>query len=167
MKNKIFMYLFIFTLLVVLFQYVNTKNYVKANDSQFKSLKEKNIRMKDSLALLNNQLNDFIMFDFRYNQEAKDYFYDRGIDTDKLTILIENELYDLTDAPGEEHPLIPYAASGGKKMQFNSIKILNHKWVIADFSDGVFWGELLIKYEITPDNQLNFKVLDHLLYPTN
>lgn len=161
------MYLFIFTLLVVLFQYVNTKNYVNANDGQLKSLKEKNIRMKDSLALLNNQLNDFIMFDFRYNQEAKDYFYNRGIDTDKLSILIENELYDLTDAPGEEHPLIPYAASEGKKMQFNSIKILNHKWIIADFSDSVFWGELLIKYEITPENQLNFKVLDHLLYPTN
>ena len=157
------MYLFIFTLLVVLFQYVNTKNYVNANDGQLKSLKEKNIRMKDSLALLNNQLNDFIMFDFRYNQEAKDYYYNRNINTDSLITLIENELYDLTDIPGE-HPLIPYAASEGKKMQFNSIKILNHKWIIADFSDGVFWGELLIKYEITPENQLNFKVLDHLLY---
>jgi len=160
------MYLFIFALLVVLFQYVNTKNYVNANDGQLKSLKEKNIRMKDSLALLNNQLNDFIMFDFRYNQEAKDYYYNRNINTDSLITLIENELYDLTDVPGE-HPLIPYAASEGKKMQFNSIKILNHKWIIADFSDGVFWGELLIKYEITPENQLNFKVLDHLLYPTN
>lgn len=160
------MYLFIFALLVVLFQYVNTKNYVNANDGQLKSLKEKNIRMKDSLALLNNQLNDFIMFDFRFNQEAKDYYYERNINTDSLITLIENELYDLTDVPGE-HPLIPYAASEGKKMQFNSIKILNHKWIIADFSDGVFWGELLIKYEITPENQLNFKVLDHLLYPTN
>jgi len=160
------MYLFIFTLLVVLFQYVNTKNYVKANDGQLKSLKEKNIRMKDSLALLNNQLNDFILFDFRYNQDAKDYYYNRNINTDSLITLIENELYDLTDVPGE-HPLIPYAASEGKKMQFNSIKILNHKWIIADFSDGVFWGELLIKYEVTPENQLNFKVLDHLLYPTN
>ncbi|HIC31382.1 MAG TPA: hydrolase, partial [Flavobacteriaceae bacterium] len=157
MKNKIFMYLFIFTLLVVLFQYVNTKNYVNANDGQLKSLKEKNIRMKDSLALLNNQLNDFIIFDFRYNQEAKDYYYNRNINTDSLITLIENELYDLTDVPGE-HPLIPYAASEGKKMQFNSIKILNHKWIITDFSDGVFWGELLIKYEITPENQLNFKV---------
>lgn len=160
------MYLFIFALLVVLFQYVNTKNYVNANDEQLKSLKEKNIRMKDSLALLNNQLNDFIMFDFRFNQEAKDYYYERNINTDSLITLIENELYDLTDVPGE-HPLIPYAASEGKKMQFNSIKILNHKWIIADFSDGVFWGELLIKYEITPENQLNFKVLDHLLYSTN
>ena len=112
------MYLFIFALLVVLFQYVNTKNYVKANDGQLKSLKEKNIRMKDSLALLNNQLNDFIMFDFRYNQEAKDYYYNRNINTDSLITLIENELYDLTDVPGE-HPLIPTLLQ--KERRCNSI----------------------------------------------
>ena len=158
------MYLFIFTLLIVLFQYVNTKNYVNDKDSRFESLKVNNARMKDSLALLTNEVNDLKMFDFRYNQDAKDYFYDRGIDTDGLVTLLENELYALSDVEGDEHPLIPYAASEGRKMQFNTIKVLNHKWIIADFSDGQFWGELLIKYEITPEKQLNFKVLDYLLY---
>ena len=164
MKNRIFMYLFIFALLVVLFQFVNTKNYVKANDQKIESLSIANAKMKDSLALMYNKINDLSMFDFNYNQEAKDYYYDRKIDTDKLIPLIENELYALSDVEGDEHPLIPFAASEGKKMQFNSIKVLNHKWIIADFSDGIFWGELLIKYEISPEKQLTFKVLDYLLY---
>jgi hypothetical protein len=48
---------------------------------------------------------------------------------------------------------------------FNKVKVLNHKWVIADFSDGTYWGEVLLGYKISEADQIEFKVIDQLLYP--
>ena len=43
--------------------------------------------------------------------------------------------------------------------------MLNHKWIITDFSDGDNWGELLLTYEINDKRELKFKVVESLLYP--
>ena len=51
----------------------------------------------------------------------------------------------------------------GKKFLKNKIKVLNHKWVIADFSDGTDWGEILIEYSINGE-EVKLNVLDQLLY---
>ena len=49
----------------------------------------------------------------------------------------------------------------------NTVKLLNHKWIIADFSDGVFWGELLLTYEVHDDSTVRFQVVESFLYPFN
>ena len=163
MKNKIFMYLFIFTSLIVVFQYVNSKKILDDSAKRMEKLKEKTVVLQDSLNLQNEELSDLTLFDLRYSQEAQDYFYNKKMDTDAMIPFIKNELYKLNEADGD-HPLIPFAASEGKKMQFNTIKMLNHRWIIADFSDGSYWGELLIKYFVTADQKVDFEVLDYLLY---
>ncbi len=63
-----------------------------------------------------------------------------------------------------QHPLIPYASSEGR-MMINTVKFLNHKWIIADFSDGEFWGELFLTYQISDDKQLTFNLVESFLYP--
>ncbi|AXO79109.1 hydrolase [Olleya aquimaris] len=163
MKNKIFMYLFIFTLLIVVFQYVNSKKILEDSSKRIEVLRINNESMKDSLTTLNDELSDLSLFDLRYNQDAKDYFYNKQLDTEALIPFLKNELYKLNETDGE-HPLIPFAASEGRKLQFNTIKMLNHRWIVADFSDGQFWGELLIQYFITPEQNVDFEVLDYLLY---
>ena len=163
MKNRIFMYLFIFTLLIVVFQYVNAKNILDSSSDKIVTLKAQNAKYKDSISGLSQEISDLSLFDLRYNQDSKDYFYNKNLDYETLIPFLQNELYELNETEGE-HPLIPYAASEGKKMQFNTIKMLNHRWIIADFSDGQFWGELLIQYFITPEKEVDFKVLDYLLY---
>ncbi|WP_289045783.1 hydrolase [uncultured Olleya sp.] len=163
MKNKIFMYLFIFTLLIVVFQYVNSKKILEDSSKRIEVLRVNNESMKDSLTTLNDELSDLSLFDLRYNQDAKDYFYNKQLDTEALISFLKNELYKLNETDGE-HPLIPFAASEGRKLQFNTIKMLNHRWIVADFSDGQFWGELLIQYFITPEQNVDFEVLDYLLY---
>ncbi|MBL7560252.1 hydrolase [Olleya sp. YSTF-M6] len=163
MKNKIFMYLFIFTLLIVVFQYVNSKKILEDSSKRIEVLRVNNESMKDSLTTLNDELSDLSLFDLRYNQDAKDYFYNKQLDTEALIPFLKNELYKLNETDGE-HPLIPFAASEGRKLQFNTIKMLNHRWIVADFSDGQFWGELLIQYFITPEQNVDFEVLDYLLY---
>ena len=55
----------------------------------------------------------------------------------------------------------------GGKFLINKIKVLNHKWLIANFSNGTFGGELFIKYTIAADASITFNVVEHFLYPTN
>jgi len=157
------MYLFIFTLLIVVFQYVNSKKILEDSSKRIEVLRINNESMKDSLTTLNDELSDLSLFDLRYNQDAKDYFFNKQLDTEALIPFLKNELYKLNETEGE-HPLIPFAASEGRKLQFNTIKMLNHRWIVADFSDGQFWGELLIQYFITPEQNVDFEVLDYLLY---
>ncbi|WP_397362638.1 hydrolase [Olleya sp. R77988] len=163
MKNKIFMYLFIFATLIVVFQYVNSKNILDDSAKRMETLKTQNTELKTSLANANQEVSDLSLFDLRYNQMAKDYFYNKKLDYEAIIPFLENELYKLNETEGD-HPLIPYAASEGKKMQFNTIKLMNHRWIIADFTDGQYEGELLIKYFITPEKEVEFEVLDYLLY---
>ena len=49
-------------------------------------------------------------------------------------------------------------------VKINKIKVLNHRWIIADFSDGKHWGELFIRYELKKDLGIDFTLVDHLLY---
>ena len=50
------------------------------------------------------------------------------------------------------------------KLIINKVKILNHRWIIADFSDGEYWGEVLIKYFINDDETVSFETFQSLLY---
>ena len=48
--------------------------------------------------------------------------------------------------------------------KINKIKVLNHRWLLADFSNGKYWGDLVIKYELKDDLSIDFTVMDYLLY---
>ena len=96
-------------------------------------------------------------------QGVNKFFIAGGYKIDELIPFIKDELYKLNIVKGE-HPIIPYASSEGRKMLINTVKMLNHKWIIADFSDGEFWGEVFLTYEVTEDKQLKFKLVEHFLY---
>ena len=52
------------------------------------------------------------------------------------------------------------------KMKINKIKFLNHKWIIADFTDGRYWGEMILEYYVTKANKIELTQLSSLLYPS-
>ena len=158
------MYLFIFTVLLVLFQYVNSKNVLDKYETDIRSFKEENKMLKDSVASLQENVSDLLYFNLDRNEDALTYFEKQGYDTRTLIPFIKDELYTLNEAK-EEHPLIPYASSEGRRMSINNIKLLNHKWIITDFSDGEFWGELFLTFELTDDKELKFKLVESFLYP--
>jgi hypothetical protein len=157
------MYLFIFALLLVLFQYVNSKNVFENQTSKIEKLEDKITAYKDSVVVLNEANYDLSLFQLEQNDDALSYFEDQGYDTSTLIPLIKNELYSLNETKGE-HPLIPYAGTGGNKMLINSIRLLNHKWIIANFSDAQIWGEMFFSFEIE-NGELKFKLIDSFLYP--
>jgi hypothetical protein len=126
-------------------------------------LEEKVTAFKDSIAILRDANYDLSLFDLEQNDDALTYFENQGYDVSTLIPMIKDELYSLNEVKGE-HPLIPYAATGGNKMLINSIRLLNHKWIIANFSDAQIWGEIFFSYEIN-QGELKFKLVESFLYP--
>ncbi|WP_445732360.1 hydrolase [Mariniflexile sp.] len=166
MKQKIFMYLFVFSILLVLFQYVNSKRVFEQMDHKLDGYKGQLERYKDSVAVMQDEILDVSHFNLERNEDAITYFENRGYKVSELIPLIKDELYKLNEVKGQ-HPIIPYASGEGRRMMINTVKLLNHKWIIADFSDGQYWGELFLKYELTEDNQLKFNLVESFLYPLN
>ena len=164
MKQKIFMYLFVFSALLILFQYVNAKRVFEGMTSKLEGYKVKLERYQDSVATLQNDILDLSHFNLDRNEDAISYFEDDGYNISELIPFIKDELYKLNVVKGE-HPMIPYASSEGRKMLINTVKMLNHKWIIADFSDGEYWGEIFVTYQITEDKQLKFNLIESFLYP--
>ena len=164
MKSKIYLYLFVFTLLLVLFMYVNSKSILEKYEKDITTAKERIEIYKDSLTVLQDENYDLMYFNLEHNEDAITYFEKEGIDVTTLIPFLKDELYKLNEAKGE-HPLVPYVAMTDGKMMINNIKFLNHKWIIADFSDGKYWGELFLTYEISKDKQLTYRLVEHFLYP--
>lgn len=166
MKQRIFMYLFVFSLLLALFMYVNSKRLLEIEKKQIETTKHQIEKYKDSVATLQDDVLEVSHFNLERNEDAISYFENKGYKIDELMPLIKDELYKLNEAKGQ-HPIIPYASSEGRRMMINTIKLLNHKWIIADFSDGEYWGELFLTYEITDSNELKFNLVESFLYPFN
>jgi len=164
MKKNIYLYLFVFTLLIVIFQFVNSKNIIEKYETDIRKLKTETTEQKTTITKLEDENLDLLYFNLENNDDALTYFENDGYDTAELVPFIQDQLYNLNEAKGE-HPLVPYASMSGKKMLINKVRLLNHKWIIADFSDGEYWGEMLLTYEITPEKELKFRVAESLLYP--
>lgn len=165
MKQKIFMYLFVFSLLLVVFQYANSKRVFEDMNNKLGNYKAQTKKYKDSAKAMQQKVTDASHFSFDNNEDAISYFEAMGHTPEALKLLVREKLYELNFADAAEHPVIPYASSDGKKMLINTVKLLNHKWLIADFSDGEFWGEVLLRYFVNEDKTVDFEVAESFLYP--
>jgi hypothetical protein len=143
---------------------VNSKSIIEDYDKKLTKLEERETAYKDSVTSLKDDNFELMRFSLEFNDDAMSYFEDQGYKISELVPFIKDELYKLNVYEGDDHPLVPYASMTGNKMMVNSLRMLNHKWIIADFSDGKYWGEMLVTYEITDNQELKFKLLDYLLY---
>ncbi|QLE02551.1 hydrolase [Galbibacter sp. BG1] len=161
MKRNIFMYLFFFALLYIVYQYVSSKKYFEKETVKIENLEAENEQLTDSIKTLTLDKLDLQYFSLENNEDALAYYYDYNIDNPAR--YIADKLLETNEQKGN-NPLVPYDGMSGAPMKINKIKVLNHKWIIADFSDGKHWGELFIKYELKEDMGVDFTLLDHLLY---
>lgn len=159
------MYLFIFTLLLVIFQFVNSKNIIEDYDKKLTNYMEDNTHLKDSIRVIqDNATANLYAFKFDTNDDAMTYWEDDGYRISEFIPFITDELMNLNIYDTEDHPLVPYASMSGKKMVIDQIRMLNHKWIIASFTDGTYWGEMLLAYTIEDRKDLKFKVIESTLY---
>ncbi|GGZ69065.1 hypothetical protein GCM10007028_02510 [Algibacter mikhailovii] len=151
---------------MILFQYVNAKRVFEDMDNKLSKYKSQLVKYKDSVSVLEEDIMEVSHFNLNRNEDAISYFEDQGYEINELIPFIKDELYKLNEVKGD-HPIVPYAASEDRKMMINTVKLLNHKWIIADFSDGEYWGEIFLTYEITENKELKFNLVEYFLYPFN
>ncbi len=165
MRKNILLYLFIFSLLFTIFIYVNDKKILDSRDADIQNLKAQVERLEmetDSLAELNENA---IYFSLLENEDAMSYFENNGIEAAVVSEAIENELMSQNKID-IDNSYVPFAGMEGD-MHINKIKILNHKWVIADFTDGTYWGEVFFTYFIDEEGKLELNAEKSFLYPAN
>ena len=159
MRSKIFIYLFVFTALILVFQLVNSGKVVQY---QAATIGEKITRIKElkgDLQELQSAYDEDVYFSLDQNEEAQTFFSDQN--ATEIINRVKDEIYASNAIKGD-NPLVPYSGDG-RKFLINKVKVINHKWVIADFSDGTDWGELWMRYEIEGE-KVRLVVLDQLLY---
>lgn len=160
MTNRIFTYLFVFAALIGLYLFVSNGKMNTANEAKITKLEDKVVQLEDSVKNAQLKVLDLQYFSLENNDDALAY-YDH-LELKNPSRYIADKLLETNEKKGD-NPLIPYAGMESD-FKINKIKILNHKWILADFSDGKYWGELLIKYELKDDMGVDFLMMDHLLY---
>jgi len=150
MRSKIFLYLFIFALLYILFQFMNAKKAQESYDAKIENLNKKLETQKVSYEAVSDSLIDINMdltyFSLDSDESAISYFEEKGYDAKKLEMTIMDQIIS-QNKPGKDNPIVPFEGMEGN-MNINKVRLLNHKLIIADFADGVYWGELFILYDV-------------------
>jgi len=170
MRNKIFLYLFIFAVLFILFQFMNAKKAKESHDKKLENLMTK-IEEKDAVLEAKNlekdslidKILDLTYFSLDSDEEAINYFEEQGYNAKQLELTISDQIISQNKA-GADNPIVPFVGMEGN-MVINKVRLLNHKWIIADFTDGVYWGQLFIIYDVRKDGVVDFEVEKSFLYP--
>ncbi|MGB2759298.1 MAG: hydrolase [Maribacter stanieri] len=167
MKSKIFLYLFLFVSLICLYLMVSSSNMAKAYSQKAEAKTEKITRLENQVEELKDSVQksflkvlDMQYFSLENNDDALAYFEELNLQNPAA--YVADKLLE-TNAQKGDNPLVPYEGMQND-FKINKIKVLNHKWILTDFSDGKYWGELLIKYEVKDDLGVDFTLIDHLLY---
>ncbi len=160
MKSRIFMYLFVFSVLLAVFLYANSKSILDKYEKDIKTFKAEIETQKGSISKLEDANFEFKEQDFNleHNEDAITYFESKGYDIAQLISVIRDGLYEKNNYTGEDHPIVPFVSMTDSKLVIDKIKLLNHKWIIANFTDGKHWGEVFLTYEIGENNTPKYEV---------
>ena len=159
MKKQWFLYLFICALMVNLFTYMYYSKGFSFLENRYDVMSKRSTVEKDSLS---NLLLDANQFSLENNDNAQNYF--DGKDVNKIIKKVNDAILSFNDAP-EGNKYTGQVTLGSQKFIINKIKVLNHRWIIANYSDGSLWGEVILKYFINKDNSCTFEILETQLYP--
>ncbi len=164
MKKSLLLYLFILSILMTIFTYAFLSKEVAFEQERYKKVTAK---LKDSLNSVTNKLADANYFSLEKNENAQNYFDaasgQKTIQYEKLIPYVTEKLLDFNANP-KGNPYVGQDQIGANKFIINKVKILNHRWIIADYSDGEIWGEVLLKYFVNDDESISFEVNQSLLY---
>ena len=158
MKNVI-LYALIFSLLFNIFQYVNSTKILEAKEQDVSKTKERLQIARDSVANL-TMANYFAL---ESDEDAQEYFYKNELDYQKVSLKVKEDLLVLNENKNG-NKLVPYEPIDGKPFLVNTSKILNHRWVVAEFSNGDLWGQILVKYFVAEGKPTDFETIETVLY---
>lgn len=170
MRKSLFLYLFIIAVLMNIFTY---KYFTSKESSEQKSVTVANDDpnskvLSDSITHLYDKLNDANTFSLENNDRAQNYLYESNKinDVPAFTEKVKQALLSYNDSP-EGNKYTDQVKMGDQKFIISSVKLLNHRWVIANYSNGQLWGEVLLKYFVEENGSISFEIMNSYLYPAN
>ena len=157
MKKNLLIYGLVFSVLVNIFQMVNSSRILKRSE-EVSTISKKQLKIaQDSIV----KLLDDDKFSLSHNENAQEYYFEHNLKA--LQTKVKEDLIAFNaDKRGNKY--VSYDQIGENPFLINSIKILNHRWIIANFSDGKVWGEVLIKYFYNTDKPTDFETVETLIY---
>ena len=162
MRKSILLYLLAFAAIIILMQYVNSSKILQAQNDDI-------ARLMNNLEVAELQLDSIqgasaagTHFSLLGNEEAMSYFEARGFDASELAQQVQEEIISQNSAD-TDNLLVPYEGMEGP-MRINRISILNHRWIIADFTDGTHWGEVFLSYDVDDEGNLHLTTEKGVLY---
>ena len=165
MRKSLLLYLFVFAALLAVYFYVSGLNIVESRDEKIGKLETdlaQAERKLDSLASENISSESFSLVS---NEEALSYLENRGFDPSEVIQKVQDELISRNSADAD-NDLVPFEGMEGF-FRINKVKLLNHKWAMATFTDGSYWGDLFLTYELDDEGNLELTTQQAVLYPRN
>lgn len=164
MKNisKLFIYFFALAVLYIIYQQVNANKKFNADAIKIHKLEEKIEVLRVEKDSLENETIELSYFDIRFDDYAREYWEDQEYTIAQIESLVVDTLIANNKAD-EDNPLVPLVGLEGT-MKIDRVKLLNHKWAIADITDGIYWGQVLYSYSFDNNKTLSLDVITSILY---
>ena len=118
------------------------------------------VMVKDSLEMYKKLYDEAAYFSIDKNENAQKQFAPQEVET--VMAKVVQDFSELNQQEGG-NPLLPIDSTGNPT-KVNKMSVINHKWLIIDFYGEGVVGELIIKYNYSPDKTTEFTVLDTVLY---
>ncbi|MGV3696696.1 hypothetical protein [Flavobacterium sp.] len=165
MRKSLFLYLFIIAVLMNVFTYKYFTSKEKSEQTEVRS--NDNASVTDSISKTGSATVETDVFSLENNDRAKNYLYEshKVSDVPAFTEKVTQALLSFNDSP-EGNKYTDQIKMGEQKFIINSVKFLNHRWIIADYSNGQLWGEVLLKYFIDDNGAVSFEIMNSYLYPS-
>jgi hypothetical protein len=164
MQKSLSLYIYILLVLmsVFTFMYFNKK-------LSFESERSAKViaKMKKEVESSKTKVIEANYFSLENNENAQNYFNPANTKENiQMEIFIPRVTEKLLDfnADREGNRYVGQDKMGENKFVINKVKLLNQRWIIADFSNGEYWGEALIKYFVNDDETISFETFQSLLH---
>ena len=118
------------------------------------------IMVKDSLEMYKKLYDEAAYFSIDKNENAQKQFAPQEVEN-VMTKVVQD--FSVLNQQENGNPLLP-VDSNGNPTKVNKMSVINHKWLIIDFFGEGVVGELIIKYDYSPDKTTEFTVLDTAIY---
>lgn len=141
---------------------MNEKSIFESQDNRIALLEENLAIANDSIKTLQNDVADLNYFTLLGNDNAMTYFEKMGYEARDVASNVSDQIYDFNLQKGN-NPLVPFDGMEGD-MKINKLKFLNHKWILADFTDGTYWGEMILEYRFNEKKDLELTPIGSFLY---
>lgn len=142
---------------------MNEKSIFESQENKIENLGTKVEKQNDSIEVLNNNIANLDYFTLQGNENAMSYLENLGFEAITVEATVYDAIYEYNFEKGN-NPLVPFDGMNGD-MKINKLKFLNHKWILADFTDGKYWGEMILEYSFNDKKDLVLNTIASFLYP--